>query len=110
VAIRQAREPTPGTPPECRQLRASAAIRWNEARRYRAGWDDPILATRLSSGVGSRERAPNHPVLCWLKTVVVSDRGKAELEVGTRETCQKRRPEAGGSALRAWGCTPFTVL
>jgi hypothetical protein len=29
------------------------------------------------SGVGSRERASNHPVLRWLKTVVVSDRGKA---------------------------------
>ena len=29
------------------------------------------------SGVGSREQASNHPVLRWLKTVVVSDRGKA---------------------------------
>jgi len=29
------------------------------------------------SGVGSRERASNHPVLRWLKTVVVSDREKA---------------------------------
>ena len=28
------------------------------------------------SGVGLRGQAPNHPVLRWLKTVVVSDRGK----------------------------------
>ena len=28
------------------------------------------------SGVGLRGRASNHPVLRWLKTVVVSDRGK----------------------------------
>jgi len=29
------------------------------------------------SGVGSREQASNHPVLRWLKTVVVSEREKA---------------------------------
>jgi hypothetical protein len=31
------------------------------------------------SGVGLREQASNHPVLRWLKTVVVSDREKARL-------------------------------
>ena len=31
------------------------------------------------SGIGSREQASNRPVLRWLKTVVVSDRGKAGL-------------------------------
>jgi hypothetical protein len=33
---------------------------------------------------------PNHPVLRWLKTVVVSDREKAYLirQVGTRKTFQ----------------------
>ncbi len=31
------------------------------------------------SGVGLRGQAPNHPVLRWLKTVVVSDREKARL-------------------------------
>jgi len=42
------------------------------------------------SGVGLRGLAPNHPVLRWLKTVVVSDREKAYLicQVGTRKTFQ----------------------
>ena len=42
------------------------------------------------SDVGLRGRASNHPVLRWLKTVVVSDREKAyEMrQVGTRKTCQ----------------------
>jgi hypothetical protein len=31
------------------------------------------------SGVVLRGRAPNHPVLRWLKTVVVSDREKARV-------------------------------
>jgi hypothetical protein len=33
------------------------------------------------SGVGFREQAPNHLVLRWLKTVVVSDREKAGLDL-----------------------------
>ena len=32
------------------------------------------------SGVGLRGWAPNHPVLRWLKTVVVSDPGKGALD------------------------------
>ena len=42
------------------------------------------------SSVGPRGQALNHPVLRWLKTVVVSDREKAHLmcQVGTRKTCQ----------------------
>jgi len=38
-----------------------------------------------------RGRASNHPVLRWLKTVVVSDREKAHVmcQVGTRKTYQK---------------------
>ena len=43
------------------------------------------------SGVGLRGQASNHPVLRWLKTVVVSDREKAHemCQVGTRKTYQK---------------------
>ena len=43
------------------------------------------------SDVGLRGRASNHPVLRWLKTVVVSDREKAHVmrQVGIRKTCQK---------------------
>ena len=44
------------------------------------------------SGAGLRGQASNHPVLRWLKTVVVSDREKAHemRQVGTRKTYQKR--------------------
>ena len=43
------------------------------------------------SGVALRGEASNHPVLRWLKTVVVSDREKARLDAsgGTRKTFQK---------------------
>jgi hypothetical protein len=43
------------------------------------------------SGVGLRGQASNHPVLRWLKTVVVSDREKAHgmRQVGTRKTYQR---------------------
>jgi len=43
------------------------------------------------SGVGLRGQASNHPVLRWLKTVVVSDREKAHemRQVGIRKTYQK---------------------
>ncbi len=43
------------------------------------------------SDVGLRGQASNHPVLRWLKTVVVSDREKAHemCQVGTRKTYQK---------------------
>ncbi|MGH9107563.1 MAG: hypothetical protein ACRDZX_17380 [Acidimicrobiales bacterium] len=45
------------------------------------------------SGVGLRGQAPNHPVLRWLKTVVVSDREKAcsTRQVGTGKTFQSAR-------------------
>jgi len=44
------------------------------------------------SSVGLRGRALNHPLLRWLKTVVVSEREKAHemRQVGSRKTCQKR--------------------
>lgn len=48
------------------------------------------------SGVGLRGQASNHPVLHWLKTVVVSDREKAHImmrQVGTRKTFQKMPTE-----------------
>ena len=43
------------------------------------------------SSVVLRGKALNHLVLRWLKTVVVSDRGKGRLtrQVGTRKTFQK---------------------
>jgi hypothetical protein len=46
-------------------------------------------ATRPSSA-GLRGQALNHPVLRWLKTVVVSDREKARQtrQIGTRKTFQ----------------------
>ncbi len=37
------------------------------------------------SGAGLRGQAPNHPVLRWLKTVVVSDREKARLIASGRD-------------------------
>ena len=46
------------------------------------------------SGVGLRGRAPNHPVLRWLKTVVVSDREKARLIASGGD--QEDVPEAPG--------------
>ena len=51
------------------------------------------------SGVVLRGRAPNRPVLRWLKTVVVSDREKARLIAsgGDREDV----PEAPGPGVWA---------
>jgi hypothetical protein len=49
--------------------------------------------------VGLRGQALNHPVLRWLKTVVVSDQGNGATgsrQVGTRKTRQKR------SAGKVW--------
>ena len=45
-------------------------------------------------GVGLRGQASNHPVLRWLKTVVVSDREKARLDVSGGD--QEDVPEAPG--------------
>ena len=52
------------------------------------------------SDVGLRGQASNHPVLRWLKTVVVSDREKARLtrQVGTRKTFQKASSRIPGGA------------
>ena len=54
------------------------------------------------SGVALRGEASNHPVLRWLKTVVVSDREKARLmrQVGTRKTCQKAPLRGTGVGVR----------
>ena len=53
-------------------------------------------------GVVLRGRASNHPVLRWLKTVVVSDREKARLIAsgGDREDV----PEAPGPGLFGRAC------
>ena len=51
------------------------------------------------SGVGLRGQASNHPVLRWLKTVVVSDREKARLNVSGGD--QEDVPETPGRA-RVW--------
>ena len=55
------------------------------------------------SGVGLRGQASNHPVLRWLKTVVVSDREKAHemRQVGIRKTYQKM---LGGGDLAGSRC------
>jgi hypothetical protein len=54
-------------------------------------------------------RAPNHPVLRWLKTVVVSDRGEGALDrvrwgPGRRSRKRPARGSRGGCALlrRRW--------
>jgi hypothetical protein len=54
------------------------------------------------SGVVLRGRAPNRPVLRWLKTVVVSDRGKARLIAsgGDREDV----PESVRPGCPGWAC------
>jgi hypothetical protein len=53
------------------------------------------------SGVALRGEASNHPVLRWLKTVVVSDREKARVtrQVGTRKRSRMRPPGRPG-----WVC------
>ena len=55
------------------------------------------------SDVGLRGQASNHPVLRWLKTVVVSDREKAHemRQVGTGKTYQKM---LGGGDLAGSRC------
>ena len=55
------------------------------------------------SGVVLRGRAPNRPVLRWLKTVVVSDREKAHLIAsgGDQEDVpESARPEMFGAGVR----------
>jgi len=49
------------------------------------------------SGVALRGEASNHPVLRWLKTVVVSDREKARLIASGGD--QEDVPEAPGPGL-----------
>ena len=50
------------------------------------------MEDRWPSGVGLRGQAPNHPVLRWLKTVVVSDREKVRLTASGGD--QEDVPEA----------------
>jgi hypothetical protein len=69
-------------------------------------------------GVALRGEAPNHPLLHWLKTVVVSDVGKGALDVsgGDQEDDGCRRVETykddieTGVSFRSWeepgGCPP----
>jgi hypothetical protein len=59
------------------------------------------MEDRRPSGVGPRGQTPNHPLLRWLKTVVVSEGEKARKtrQVGTGKTFQK--PSAGQSAAGA---------
>ena len=54
------------------------------------------------SSVVLRGMALNHPVLRWLKTVVVSDPEKARLtrQVGTRKTFQKASNPKFGVGVR----------
>jgi hypothetical protein len=54
------------------------------------------------SGVVLRGRAPNDPVLRWLKTVVVSDRGEGALDAsgGDREDV----PESTRPRFSGWVC------
>jgi hypothetical protein len=54
------------------------------------------------SGVVLRGKAPNHPVLRWLKTVVVSDRDKARLIASGGD--QEDVPEASGPGLSGRAC------
>ena len=54
------------------------------------------------SSVVLRGKALNHPVLRWLKTVVVSDRGEGALDAsgGDQKTFQK----ASGPGVPGWAC------
>ena len=54
------------------------------------------------SGVALRGEASNHPVLRWLKTVVVSDREKARLIASGGD--QEDVPEAPGPGLSGRVC------
>ena len=54
------------------------------------------------SGVVLRGKAPNRPVLRWLKTVVVSDREKARLIASGGD--QEDVPEAPGPEVPGWAC------
>ena len=63
----------------------------------------PEMEACWPSSVVLRGRALNHPVLCWLKTVVVSDRGEGALDASGGD--QEDVPESpapgdrGGGAL-----------
>jgi hypothetical protein len=61
------------------------------------------MEDRWPSGAGLWGQAPNRPVLRWLKTVVVSDRGKASFrrQVGTRKMHQSARTARLGVAVEA---------
>jgi hypothetical protein len=50
-------------------------------------------------GVGLRGRAPNHPVLRWLRTVVVSDGEKRGVIASGRDREDVRKRSAGVTRL-----------
>ena len=62
----------------------------------------PEMEACWPSGVVLRGKAPNHPVLRWLKTVVVSDREKARLIASGGD--QEDVPEAPGPEVLGWAC------
>jgi hypothetical protein len=53
------------------------------------------------SSVVLRGRALNHPVLRWLKTVVVSDRGEGALDASGGD--QEDVPESARPEVLEWG-------
>jgi len=62
----------------------------------------PEMEACWPSGVVLRGKAPNRPVLRWLKTVVVSDREKARLIASGGD--QEDVPEAPGPEVLGWAC------
>jgi hypothetical protein len=59
-----------------RRFGASRTLKEETCRKLFGGGAVREMEDCWPSGVGPRGRALNHPVLRWLKTVVVSDRGK----------------------------------
>jgi hypothetical protein len=62
----------------------------------------PEMEACWLSSVVLRGRALNHPVLRWLKTVVVSDRGEGVLDASGGD--QEDVPEAPGPGFSGWAC------
>ena len=88
----------------------------------------PEMEACWPSSVVLRGRALNHPVLCWLKTVVVSDRGEGVLDAsggdqedvpesvraggsrGGRALLRRREHNRGGIESGGSGCSPVMSL
>jgi hypothetical protein len=62
----------------------------------------PEMEACWPSSVVLRGRALNRPVLRWLKTVVVSDRGEGVLDASGGD--QEDVPEAPGLGFSGWVC------